>query len=52
MLVKLNTSQQENVVNVMKANGKEGPLQECELTGGTKNDQKQKESNDKNKARD
>lgn len=34
-------------MNVMKANGKEGPLQECKLRGGIKNDQKQKEGNDK-----
>lgn len=47
MLVKINTAQQENVMNVKKVHKKEGSHKEGRSTGGTKNYQKQKEGNDK-----
>lgn len=47
MLVKINTAQQENVMNVKKVHKKEGSHRESRSTGGTKNYQKQKEGNDK-----
>lgn len=47
MLVKVNTTQQENVMNVKKIHIKDGAHKESKSTGGTKNYQKQKEGNDK-----
>lgn len=51
MLVKINATQQENVMNVKKVRIKDGAHKESTSTGGTNNYQIQKEGNDKNYVR-